>query len=717
MNPQTIAIDSAEVVLHLERILASRLFEKAQRSQRFLRYIVQAALNDNAVKEYTLALNVFDRDANYDPSIDATVRVEASRLRNRLREYYAEEGKNDSLIIEMPKGGYVVVFRRHFGAAAPEPLSISAGITAPVPLRGNRFTWAIAASVCALLAAAGLMLHSRLQTRPNKIRYTQLTDFTDSAVSPALSPDGHMVAFIRGSNGFLTTDQIYAKVLPSGEAKRLTNDPRPKYHVAFSPDGSQIAYTVAEPPQYATYTVSILGGEPQLFLSNAAGLNWLDQHQLLFSEIRSGVHMGIVTATVTRDHFRELYFPAHERGMAHYSYASPRRDSALIVEMDGQGNWGPCRIIALNGRFPSKLVGPVGPCTSAGWSSDGEWMYFTAEVEGRSHLWRQRFPSGEPEQITFGPTEEDGVAAEKDGHSVITSMGGRESAIWIHDAEGDRSLSSEGEVMTYPSPPSFTAGGKTLYYLLRHHSITAGWELWRMSVDSGESESVFSGTSMLAYDVSPDGKQVAYSTVTPGGKSQLWLAPIDRSSPAKRIGVSGEVAPHFGPRGKILFELAEGNSNYLEQMNEDGSGRAKIIPYAISNITGVSPERRWVMAAVPFIHKGLAADVAIPLDGGPPKRLCASYCLPKWSPDGRFLYIPVQAQSRTSPGRSLAIPIGPGEAIPDLPPDGINPMSTEATVPGSHLVDCGDLVPGNDISQFVYVNTTVHRNVYRIWLP
>ncbi len=76
--------------------------------------------------------------------------------------------------------------------------------------------------------------------------YTQLTDFTDSAVAPALSPDGRMLAFIRGGEGFLTSDQIYVKMLPDGEAKRVTDDDRPKYGLAFSPDGSEIAYTVLD---------------------------------------------------------------------------------------------------------------------------------------------------------------------------------------------------------------------------------------------------------------------------------------------------------------------------------------------------------------------------------------------------------------------------------------------------------------------------------------
>ena len=73
-------------------------------------------------------------------------------------------------------------------------------------------------------------------------------------------------------------------------------------------------------------------------------------------------------------------------------------------------------------------------------------MYFGVDVAGSHHLWRQRFPDGKPEQITFGPTEEGGVAVAPDGRSLITSIGMRQSALWIHDAQGDRALSSQGYV-------------------------------------------------------------------------------------------------------------------------------------------------------------------------------------------------------------------------------------------------------------------------------
>src|SRR6266404_2845386 len=70
----------------------------------------------------------------------------------------------------------------------------------------------------------------------------------------------------------------------------------------------------------------------------------------------------------------------------------------------------------------------------------GRRMYFSVAVGGNFHIWRQRWGSGEPEQITFGPTEEEGIAIAADGSSLITSIGMRQSAIWIHDASGDREI-------------------------------------------------------------------------------------------------------------------------------------------------------------------------------------------------------------------------------------------------------------------------------------
>ena len=109
--------------------------------------------------------------------------------------------------------------------------------------------------------------------------------------------------------------------------------------------------------------------------------------------------------------------------------------------------------------------------------------------------------------------------------------------------------------------------------------------------------------------------------------------------------------------------------------------------------------------------------MAIPVDGGPPRVICADLCVPRWSSSGKFLVIPVEAPSRTSPGRSLAIPVGPGETLPEFPRGGIETAGEASVVPGAQSIARGELVPGKDPAHFAYVNTTVHRNLYRISLP
>jgi DNA-binding winged helix-turn-helix (wHTH) protein len=651
----------------------------------------------------------------------------------KLREALRDSADSPRYIETIPRVGYRFIAPVNF----LQPMNEARGVLelnsdkkteeqqhVPAPSPGTRIArdrrarWlllALGGVACVAVAFGGAALFRSLH-RPLEVSYTQLTDFTDSAAAPALSPDGRMVAFIRGGGSFLTSDRIYVKMLPNGETRRVTNDDRPKYGLAFSPDGSEIAYTVLEPSGFSTYEVSALGGEPHLLLSNAAGLVWLDPQRLLFSEIRSGIHMGMVMSTATRADLREIYFPEHERGMAHYSFPSPDRRWALVVEMNGSGGWAPCRLVGLEGKASSKPVGPTGACTSAGWSPDGSWMYFTATVEGQSHIWRQRFPAGGPEQITFGPTEENGLAVDPGGHALITSEGVHESSIWIHDGSGDRSLSSEGEVAGQ-SPPVFSRDATVLYYLLRLEE-GAGAELWRTEVNSGQSEAVFPGVSMIAFDVSADGKWVVYESAAPGGKTQLWLAPMGLSVPAIQVGVSGARSPRFGARGQILFQLTEGNANYLEQMNRDGSHRSKVLPYPIVDFQGLSPGGRWAMAAVPMTpQRNFPTIVAIPLDGGAPRRICTAYCLPRWSMDGKFLFVTVKEPSSASVGRSLAIPVGPGESLPPLPVGGIAPLAESSGVRGAESVGRGELVPGSGPGQYAWVNTTVHRNLYRISLP
>ena len=93
----------------LSQIVGSPEFSQSGRLQSFLTYIVDEALEGRAdrLKGYTLGIEVFGREQDFDPAIDCIVRVEAGRLRSRLKSYYMEQGRDDPILIELPKGGYM----------------------------------------------------------------------------------------------------------------------------------------------------------------------------------------------------------------------------------------------------------------------------------------------------------------------------------------------------------------------------------------------------------------------------------------------------------------------------------------------------------------------------------------------------------------------------------------------------------------------------------
>jgi adenylate cyclase len=106
------SVPPEQVRAQLERILVSSSFTAGKSASRFLRYVVEETLagRGDQIKEYVVGAAVFDRGADYDPRTDAVVRVEATRLRAKLRDYYRSDGTTDPVSIELPKGSYVPVF-------------------------------------------------------------------------------------------------------------------------------------------------------------------------------------------------------------------------------------------------------------------------------------------------------------------------------------------------------------------------------------------------------------------------------------------------------------------------------------------------------------------------------------------------------------------------------------------------------------------------------
>jgi hypothetical protein len=188
--------------LEVERICSSRGFENADRLKELLRYTVEKSLAGRAqeLKEYALGIDVFGRGDDFDPKLDSLVRVTAGKLRQRLKEYYAENASG-GIRIEYRSGSYAPEFVAQQRTHRQWPL------------------WAGAAVVLMLIAGTAAMVIS-----PRKSGQKVLSKLTaDAAIArdAAISLDGKLVAYVsnrEGDHGF----QLYVQMVEGGPPIILT---------------------------------------------------------------------------------------------------------------------------------------------------------------------------------------------------------------------------------------------------------------------------------------------------------------------------------------------------------------------------------------------------------------------------------------------------------------------------------------------------------------
>lgn len=575
------------------------------------------------------------------------------------------------------------------------------------PRAVSRKRWWIAGGTAialglALIAIAVSLLRSHAYPVTLPAEYQALTDVTDSTTAPVLSPDGRMLAFIRGGGPFLSSGQIWLKALPAGEPVQLTSGHDPIFAPTFTPDGTRVAYTVTHQTStgesWDTWTVPVTGGQPTLLLPNASGLSYIGPHEVLYSEFQTGVHLGIATSQDDRARHRDIYLPGHVRGMAHYSYLSPDRRSVLVVEMNGAGEFGRCRLVPFgNGAGPGHPVGPEGSCRTAAWSADGRWMYFAAWIEGHSHLWRQRYPDGAPEQITFGPTDAETVASGPDGHSVLASVGLVQSTLWVHDAAGERKLTTE----SYAASPRLSSDGRRVYFLTARSSSEPP-ELWDADVATGRKEPLVTGFLISDYAVSHDERLVVF-TARRSGAPEIWLAPLDRSTAPKLLLRGGDEVV-FDGSDRVYFRSLGEHANYLHRMAPDGSGNERVFNAPIISVRDVMLDGSRVSVDLPLPGEGLGASWLVPTGAGEPWLVSKGWAPARWSRDGRLLYVEVGSSDKAE---TVAVPVG-ADGLPSMP-------VSDALRTGTLIRHAGAaLATGLDPGSYVFVQNEQRRNIYRI---
>lgn len=275
----------AHCLEELGRILSDHRFAHSPSLSRFLEYVVSQTLggNGNRLKESLLGTEVFARGEGFDPRIDPIVRVQATKLRNKLQEYYAHEGAQNPIRIEIPKGSYATrfveathaplapllsppesapvgtSFEPRTSTREPEPgnLALHGQFPSPPthlpsapatmhqpgePARSHR--WPTNPLLLATLALIGIGLVTLMPRRPaapsRDFLLTRLTFHEGATTFPAISRDGKWIAY--SSDQASSVPNIWLQPLAGGEARKVTDHGAATLAPDFAPDARQIVF-------------------------------------------------------------------------------------------------------------------------------------------------------------------------------------------------------------------------------------------------------------------------------------------------------------------------------------------------------------------------------------------------------------------------------------------------------------------------------------------
>jgi TolB-like protein len=239
-----------DVRRQLDRLLASSGFKNAGRMSRFLRFVVERTLTGEGerLKEYVIGIEVFDRETDYDPRVDSIVRVEAARLRTKLAEYYASEGRDDAVVLSLPKGGYSPLIKieqrpaattngatangatangagQHADTAGPTEASAAAQTAAP-PSRARHRPVAAAAAGTAILAVAAWAAWTTLRPIDElRIAVLPFTPYPDDA---GVEVEAVAMRITEGVTAALVRDGRFAVVASSAASVAAATAARPR---------------------------------------------------------------------------------------------------------------------------------------------------------------------------------------------------------------------------------------------------------------------------------------------------------------------------------------------------------------------------------------------------------------------------------------------------------------------------------------------------------
>jgi eukaryotic-like serine/threonine-protein kinase len=427
------------------------------------------------------------------------------------------------------------------------------------------------------VSATGLVV-----TRPR-----QVTSSPGWETSPAISPDGSLIAYVSDESG---NPDIWIVGVGGTNALRLTTHPGNEDKPCWYPDGRSIAFVSGRNGVNAIWKVPVLGGNPTLLLPDAddpaidaAGgrIAFVRSERIAIANLASPTEVTVLT--------RE------DDGLWNHRDPAWSPDGRMIAYAAQRGLW----VVPAAGGRARPLTTDEEADEEPVWSSDGRFVYFKSHREGSEAVWRVAASGGTPQRLTLGNGPEGHPSLSRDGRNLAFTTFTPNPDIVVRDL----ATGAEG---TIPNPraeymPTFSHDGRTLMFV----SDRGGQlRIWQQPIANGR----MAGPAQTltehhgAYPVySPDGHWVAYYRVGKGQPRTLWIVPRAGGEPVRLTHATAhELYPAWSARGTELAFVSE----------HDRASQIVLAP----------------------IRDGRAAGPTRVLVSGDSR-----YESPAWSPDGRFL--------------------------------------------------------------------------------
>ena len=457
--------------------------------------------------------------------------------------------------------------------------------------------------------------------------------------APALSPDGHTLAFTSPVAGY---DQLFVMLTSGGQPLQLTRDEGNKHVFGFSADGSQIFFgpSIGE---YEIWTVPTLGGSPQRLAAGRGVAPSVDGHSLFV--LRADQRIVRTDASGTGD---DVIFTVsgplpRQRGMIAY----PDGKSLLISVV--RSNSLVLQRLDLTSRAATDLGVVPDFVGSMSWAEPGKSIYASRQVNGITNLWEVSLSDQSLKQITFGPGPDLSPMVRPDGKGLFFINGKKSSALTLYSVASHQSSDVLAEDVFQPV---LSRNGRRVAYLTAPE--VGKVELWVSDLDGGNRLKLANaavGMETLAW--SRDDSQFVFSDVNEK-EGKTYVIDADGTH-LRELATGGEVVDLAAAEpgtdsmyfASALVDRSSASSKTWKLDLKDPAAAPTLLEQKCLGVTDVSPDRKFILGVQlwgnnPGIYEYSIADKKCVLLKNLPTYVA------RFAPDGKSFIFIVAAHGETT---------------------------------------------------------------------